>query len=206
MALLSISQASASLTPPSGTMVPTRRRGKAGVLDAELQLLVDKQALNDVLFRYCRGVDRCDRDLIASAYHADAHDHHGPGFQGSVEAFIEWVIPRQMRWDVGMHLLTNTLFDVRGNVAFGESRYMAIHSRSATAEQAALVYVAAGRYIDRFERRDGEWRIARRRTVVEWGEERTTLPGGQLDEPMPRDRTDISYERDELANPDDRTS
>ena len=43
----------------------------------ELRQLLDRQAIEDVLFRYCRGVDRGDAALIASAYHPDAIDEHG---------------------------------------------------------------------------------------------------------------------------------
>jgi hypothetical protein len=34
----------------------------------------------------------------------------------------------------------------------------------------AVVARADGRYIDRFEQRNGQWRIARRQLVLEWGQ------------------------------------
>ena len=45
--------------------------------DPEVQALVDKQAILEVLTRYCRALDRGDAALIASAYHPDAVDDHG---------------------------------------------------------------------------------------------------------------------------------
>src|SRR5882724_2908499 len=42
-----------------------------------LRQLLDRQAILDCLHRYTRGVDRLDRQLLLSAYHADAIDDHG---------------------------------------------------------------------------------------------------------------------------------
>jgi hypothetical protein len=46
-----------------------------------LEALLDKQAIYDVLLRYCRRIDRVDVDLVRSGYHAGAIDHH-TGFEG----------------------------------------------------------------------------------------------------------------------------
>ena len=43
----------------------------------ELQNLLDRQAILDCLNRYNRGVDRCDEELLLSAYHEDATECHG---------------------------------------------------------------------------------------------------------------------------------
>ena len=45
--------------------------------DREVQELLDKQAIHEVMIRYCRGLDRMDAELVGSAYHPDAHDDHG---------------------------------------------------------------------------------------------------------------------------------
>jgi hypothetical protein len=42
-----------------------------------VQALLDKQSIYEVLVTYCRGVDRCDEDLIRSAFHDDSYDDHG---------------------------------------------------------------------------------------------------------------------------------
>src|SRR5215813_10484109 len=51
--------------------------------------LLDRQAILDCIHRYCRGVDRFDRDMVLSVYHPDAIDHHG-AFVGGPEAFVDW--------------------------------------------------------------------------------------------------------------------
>ena len=62
-----------------------------------------------------------------------------------------------------------------GDIAQVESYVLAWHpvyDEQAGRETHAL---AGGRYLDRFERRDGEWKIADRRVVLDWT--RTSLPG-----------------------------
>ena len=61
-------------------------------MDAMLQELHDKQAIHDAVMRYCRGVDRLDPVLLASAYHPDAYDDHGSWYQGDIAGFVEWVM------------------------------------------------------------------------------------------------------------------
>ena len=50
--------------------------------DPELQALLDRQAIADVLNAYCRAIDRADLDLLAAAYHSDATEDHGGTFKG----------------------------------------------------------------------------------------------------------------------------
>ena len=52
-----------------------------------LDVLLFLQQIADVIYRYARGIDRLDFDLVRSCYHPDAYDDHG-SFKGSVEAFI----------------------------------------------------------------------------------------------------------------------
>ena len=49
-----------------------------------LEELVAKQEISELLHRYCRGIDRFDRDLVRSCYHDDADDDHGI-FRGGPE-------------------------------------------------------------------------------------------------------------------------
>src|SRR3989304_5192387 len=66
--------------------------------------LVAQQEIRDVLARYTRGIDRMDRDLVLSCYHAGAYDDHG-AFQGTAEDFTEWVQQVLSYFDTTMHFL-----------------------------------------------------------------------------------------------------
>jgi hypothetical protein len=59
--------------------------------------------------------------------------------------------------------------------------------------------LSGGRYIDRMEKRDGEWKIAARKCLVEWGNEAMQVEGMAEVQAavgtMARDRSDCSYDR-----------
>jgi ketosteroid isomerase-like protein len=160
-------------------------------MDAELRRLLDRQEILDCIHRYTRGVDRLDADLVLSAYHEDAVDSHGP-FAGSPQEFVDWLWPRQAPRRSSQHIVTNHTVELDGDVAHAET-YWLVALRGGEPEQ---ITFGGGRYIDRFDRRDGEWRIAVRNVVSEWT---TELPSvGLLGEAYGegrRDRTDMSYER-----------
>jgi ketosteroid isomerase-like protein len=125
--------------------------------------ICDRQAITDVLHRYCRAVDRLDHELLLSVYHPDALDDHGT-FSGTAEAFANRTIARMAEaYEATQHLLSNITIELQGDSAHVESYVVAVHAMAGNA-----IEQAGARYIDRFERRDGEWRIARRVAVIDW--------------------------------------
>ena len=141
----------------------------------ELQELLDKQAINDVLLRYCRAIDRRDADLLRSAYWPDAIDDHAV-FQGNVEEFIAYSFPF-LEQAVTQHRVTNILTDLTGpDAAFSECYFSAFHNFAAEGG-GRLERTVGGRYLDHHERRSGEWRIRRRTLVIDWYYER---PGNSV--------------------------
>jgi len=133
----------------------------------DLQALLDERAITEVLHRYCRGVDRLDEELLASAYHADATDQHG-AFVGSGHDFARLVVKvLRDHADATMHSLSNICIRLDGDQAQCESYVVARHWREREGER--RLETAGGRYLDRFERRAGDWRIAHRLVVLDWG-------------------------------------
>ena len=157
--------------------------------DEQIREMLDKQALNDLLVRYCRGIDRLDKELVLSCFHDDAYDDHG-SFKGSPKEFLDQLWERSATKAVAFieHKLSNVSLEVEGDTAYGES-YLEMHQLS----EGELVE-GYGRFVDRFERRDGEWRIAHRRVILEWA-----TPGRGYDTAGfvhgSRDRADPSYDR-----------
>src|ERR1700688_3971356 len=96
-----------------------------------IQTLIDKQAISDVLMRYCRAIDRRDADLLRKVYWPDAIDDHAV-FKGDVEAFIAYSFPF-MEGVVSAHSIANILIDLCGdNSAFSECYFSAFHDFPAT--------------------------------------------------------------------------
>ncbi len=131
-----------------------------------LQSLLDREAIRECLYRYCRGVDRRDEAALRSAYWPDATDRHGP-YHGSAEGFIDWALEKLKGSTArGVHRISNILIDLRGEQAFVESYFDALQEER-DGEGRLLEVILSGRYLDRFERRDGEWRILARTVVYD---------------------------------------
>ena len=132
-------------------------------ISEDIRALLDRQAIWDCLMRYTRGVDRLDAELIRSAYWPDAFDSHGP-MSGTPEQFIAKWLPTQATREAGQHFVGNHAVWLRGAVADAETYFMS----SMKSTGSSVLRIVAGRYLDRFERRDGEWRIKERVVVLDW--------------------------------------
>lgn len=144
-------------------------------------ILADRQAVNDVVLTYCRGIDRLDRALVESCFHPDATDEHG-SFSGTIAEFIDWAFGLLAKYDSTMHFVGNHLATFGGSVAVAETYGVAHHRSSDPAPRRNLT--VGFRYVDRLERRNGgPWLIARRIATTEWA----TAPGAGSEWPIPAD-------------------
>jgi hypothetical protein len=161
-----------------------------------------------------------DEALLCSLYHPDGVDLHG-SFEGNAHEFAHFILAAIRRLtSYGFHSVTQSVIDVEGDIAAAESIYIAYHripggwdsvstwfgETYARAAQAAGTLdrehenSCGGRYLDRFERRDGDWKIARRRITNEWNRNSvatTILHEGELAHfnlPGARDRSDPVYQ------------
>ena len=164
---------------------------------ARLEQLLDRQDILDCLLRFCRGMDRFDRELFLAAFHADAVIAAGP-FVGGPEALYDWASKlHEQGQSATHHNLLNHSCDIDGDVAHTETYYLFVgRNRDETN------WIAGGRYIDRLERRDGSWKIALRTNAIEWSGMVPTLPIPFADVPdlqlngIPaRGKADPSYRR-----------
>jgi 3-phenylpropionate/cinnamic acid dioxygenase small subunit len=165
--------------------------------NARLGELLDRQDILDALTRFARGMDRFDRDAFLSAFHPDAEIAAGP-FVGQPVALYDWA--RELH-DHGQsathHVLLNHSCDLDGDTAHTETYYL-----FAARNRDDSNWLAGGRYIDRFERRDGAWKVAVRSTVIEYSGLLPSMPipfgdiaGIDLNGAAARDETDLSYHR-----------
>lgn len=122
---------------------------------------IDMVLLRDIAMRYARAIDRRDMDLLRSCYHPGAIDHHGNMFEGSIEQYVAWQPDVMAPFAVTAHYIMNTHYKVEGDHAEGELYFIAFHRIT---EDDKHVWVG-GRYMDRYERRTDEWRIAHRAIV-----------------------------------------
>jgi len=147
-----------------------------------LEDLIDRAEIRDVLMRYLRGVDRIDLELIRSSFHSDA-DIGFPDdvYTGKVDGFVNFLKDELPSFKRSNHFVGNLLIELDGDVAYTETYLFANHESSATHKWAGAFVSLWARYVDRFERRDGEWRIANRKLIIDW--QRKDESGGWRDIP-----------------------
>ena len=169
----------------------------------QMQALIDKNEIVECLTRYARGIDRLDVDLIRSAFHPDAIDHHAQSVRGSTEDMLDWWLPQQKDREETQHYITNHSIDITGDTAHAETYFFVIIKLLGN-DIATLI---GGRYADRLEKRSGEWKIALRLVMSEWHAEIDAGATRILDRIAlgveRRDRSDPTYERPLQASPAD---
>ncbi|MBV9842709.1 MAG: nuclear transport factor 2 family protein [Sphingomonadaceae bacterium] len=174
-------------------------------LAATVTEIKDRMEIRDLMSRYGRAVDRLDKDLLLSVYHADAVDDHGC-YVGDPQQFAECALSMHAENNtITQHIITNHVCDLDGDTAHAETYWMYV-GMNRTGQPYSM---GGGRYVDRLEKRDGRWGIVARKCLMDW----TT--GGRADglthaenaaiadmEPSTRDRSDPSYQRPLEIRPD----
>ena len=162
--------------------------------------VIAKQEITDLVGRYMRGLDRLDRALLRSTFHDDATTDYG-FFQGSPDEFVDMAYNALKDHLANHHMIGQVNIDLEGDTAFGEVYFQAFHRILQDGEERDLFI--SGRYVDRYEKREGEWKFAFRSEVNDWARNdpatddyfqsnTQSLRGGRLD--------DFSYQRDEIRN------
>lgn len=166
--------------------------------------LAAKQAITEVIHRYCRAMDRMDAELALSCWHPGGTDDHSPLFAGTAVDFIEWVWSVHAQMELTRHVVSNVLIELDGDSAGVES-YWTVTLRL---WKHGVLYdvIGGGRYVDNFECIDGRWAIRHRQSLHDWDRvekvEATMATGEPMLEPnnpevapkiSARDKTDYSY-------------
>ena len=141
---------------------------------AAIDALLEEEAIKKVIRRFCHSADRLDRDAVLSCFHPDATDNHG-FFNGPAHEFYN---RRAAGWmPLAMHhALGQMVIELHGDVALTESYCSATVVYEG--DDGPQTHYEAVRYLDRFEKRDGEWKIARRFVAFDAA---VTVPGGLPD-------------------------
>jgi hypothetical protein len=127
------------------------------------QYVYDRLALHDLVMTYCRAIDRRDYVLLRSLYWDEAVEDAGTT-RGTIDERLEYVKKSQAPFDITVHRIFNTLFSIDGDTAQGEHYIEAYHR---TPGPNAQEMIAGGRYLDRYEKRNGAWKIIYRVRVAD---------------------------------------
>jgi hypothetical protein len=133
--------------------------------DYDLTALLARDQIRDCTARLARGEDRRNAELISTCFWPDAKVDLGV-FVGSFAEYLAWVVPGAPSIPVTLHTLGQGVIELRGDVASVETHVTAYHRIDMGAEERDIVL--GGRYLDRMERRGGQWRIAHRTMLYDW--------------------------------------
>ena len=152
-----------------------------------LAQLLAKQEILEVVVRYARAIDRLDEALLRSLFHPESthnHFYQGPSSApdrlaidddpGDFVRFAMTVLKAHVRTH---HQLGNTLIEMSGDTtAHVETYFTAFHKMRAVGDPLAgpdafdteMDFFVGGRYLDKFELREGHWKISHRTGMTDW--------------------------------------
>ena len=188
--------------------------------EQQLTELLDKQAISDVIMTYARAIDRLDEDMLRSVFHTDSQHAHGfvgpssdpslaskPGEPGD---FVVYALEVLNTYTRTQHQLGNILIELEGSDAYAETYFTAYHRMRVKGDPKAaenaydteMDFLVGGRYLDRFQKRDGVWKISHRTGLTDWM--RTEPPSTQGFSDIPaqlrghRGKEDLVFRRREV--------
>ncbi|NHN36534.1 nuclear transport factor 2 family protein [Pseudomaricurvus alcaniphilus] len=159
----------------------------------DIQELIDREMIREKIYRYCRAVDRLDSAELNGIFWDDARYIGGPFPDDNTPPARDFLklgmkVTVEDVFAQSMHSISNIIIDIDGDVAFSES-YAHCHHISHPTEAGRIALIGAEnnaefkysgadvvemilglRYIDRFEKRAREWRIAKRSLVIDWSQ------------------------------------
>jgi hypothetical protein len=162
--------------------------------DRDLDKLFDREAIREVLARYCRGLDRMDKAMAYSVWWDGGTAFYDGIFEGTGHGFIDWVWESHAGMERHSHQITNVLIDV--DVDAGQATSAAYVTvvlwtlPDAGGKQTEIV--GRGRYLDRWSKREAIWAIDHRIHLLDMS---TMLPltRGDVSAGSSRDETDPSF-------------
>jgi len=138
----------------------------------DLEKLLVKERLHELEMAYCRGIDRRDPDLIRSIFFEDAIEDHGEAWYGTGYQWVDYIFADYLhQFEVTAHYVLNEWYKIEGDRAQSEVHRISYHRRPNGEE-----ITAASRTFNRYERREGVWRISYRGVTRDWMKETQTAP------------------------------
>jgi hypothetical protein len=131
----------------------------------ELMAFVEREKIRDCIARLARGEDRRDAALITACHWPDATSDYGV-FRGNFDEYLAWVVPGSPAIPVTQHVLGQSVIELDGDTARVETHVTSYHRLIMVDSERDTV--VGGRYLDRLEKRGGEWRIAARTMLYDW--------------------------------------
>lgn len=142
-------------------------KGTSDMMADQLDRMVSRDQITELLYSYARSNDRVDEELLRACFWPESTHKHG-GFDGTSTDFINFALKIIRGVKYTAHHISNVSVDVNGDRAFSECYYFAHHRRATKGGGGEEDAFFEGRYLDQHERRDGVWKIIRRRGLSDY--------------------------------------
>lgn len=137
--------------------------------DAAVTVLLDKQAITELLYRYCRAMDRIDREATLAIWHPDGTCNYS-STEGVPDMLFRDYLTGSTKARAAFanhsHQITNILIEVAGDRAVSEA-YFTASLQTVPTDGMVLEHLWRGRYLDRWSKQDGRWAIEHRQVVFD---------------------------------------
>lgn len=126
----------------------------------------DIQQITDVLHRYCRSMDRMDRALGYTVWDNAGTADYGELFKGTGRDFIDFAYDVHRNQISTSHRISNISINCAGEEA-GSETYVVVDVLS-EADGEVVLRTGRARYLDKWVRRNGRWRITHRQFILDF--------------------------------------
>ena len=126
-------------------------------MERKLAELIEKEAIREQIYNYCRALDRIDNELGYTIFAEDAKVDYGPTYKGTGRGFIDMMLDQHRRMVSTHHMMTNILIKLSDDMtrAASETYMYAACKYKNKAGEASFVVEARCRDI-------GKWVITER--------------------------------------------
>ena len=128
--------------------------------------LLYKEEIRDVLHRYARASLLSDEAMKRSCWHPDGTDEHAGFVSGSIDEVMPVFMEMRKNIKLSHMCISNITIKLDGD--FADSECFAVDCHVFEKEGVTYHFVSGGRFNDRFERRNDEWRILHRKSIMDW--------------------------------------
>ena len=138
----------------------------------DMQYVLDRTAIHEVLVRYYQGLDRGEPDQVRSCFTADVkayYDGRDPiaGIDAMMNSLNTFTRLASGELKATTHFMGNLNINfLEGDVA--ETETYAIAYLAQPGKPADRIVMRSLRYLDRLRRESGGWRISERRHTLDW--------------------------------------
>lgn len=128
-----------------------------------MSAIEDKDAIREVMARYCHALDACRFADVAGLFLPEGEwttDYGSAIGRDKIEKLLSDTVPKKGEGPQRKHYITNTVIELDGDEARAVSDYLIIRE-----SENGLIPVMGGTYKDRFARDGGRWFFSRKELV-----------------------------------------